>query len=730
MTDPRRITLRDVAHLPYPGMNVPVGARFSPDSRYVTYLYSSDGTLRRDLWVYDRQTGHELPLLEPPGGSNADESVSREEALRRERQRQLASGVTSYDWSETGETLLVPLQGDIHIKRGVEGELRQVTWGGGCVDPHLNRDASMVAFVREGDLHSLDLTADGADPVRLTFDASPPDQFGDRAITNGLAEFVAQEEMGRSSGFWWSPDGRWLAFEQVDTTPIPLFIIPHLGTDAVDLEAHRYPFSGKANARVRLGVVPARGGEIRWLPLGDDSDFYLARVNWTPDGLILAQIESRDQTRLEVRRIDPETGESGVLWVDAVHPWINLTDDLRIVRRKDAPPHEYQILWSSEREGARNLYLYDRDGRLLRRLNEDATAIDRVRAVDVAGGWVYVEGWRETPLETQLYRIPLAGGVAEQITAGHGTHACELAPDGRGYVDLFSSLDTPPTATIRGIGVEENVRLQASAPPDPRLADLALQPPRLVQVPAQDGETLYGALFVPTGIAGSGAKIPVVVSVYGGPHVQTVQDAWRLTAGMRAQYLAQEGFAVLMLDNRGSARRGLAFEGALHCNMGDIEVRDQVAGVRWLAEHVPEVDTRRTGVYGWSYGGYMALMCLVRAPDVFNAAVAGAPVTAWDGYDTHYTERYMGTPVSNPDGYRASAVMTHIENLRGALMLVHGMIDENVHFRHTGRLITKLIEAGKPYEIQLYPEERHSPRREEDRIFMEQRIVDFFKRSL
>jgi dipeptidyl-peptidase-4 len=706
-----------------------VDPRFSADGRYVTYLYSSDNSLRRELWAYDRQSGREFRLLEPAQGGNTDEAVSREEALRRERQRQLATGVTSYAWSESGDTLLIPLRGDIYIKRGVDGELRQVTEGGRCIDPRLNHDGSMVAFVREGDLYALDLAQPDAEPVRLTNDASGVDQFGDRAITNGLAEFVAQEEMGRSAGFWWSPDGASIAFEQADTSEIPLFIIPHPGTDAVDMEAHRYPFAGQANARVRLGVVPARGGAVRWLSLGDDPDIYLARVNWTPDGLLLVQVQSRDQTRLEVRRIDPNRDETSVLWVDEIHPWVNLTDDLRFAREPDAPADAYSILWTSEREGQRNLYLHDRDGRLLRRLNDQDIFIDHVRGVDAAGGWVYVEGWQETPLEAQLYRIPLAGGSAEQITAGHGMHFTVLSPDARCYVDLASSTDAAPTTTVREIDAETSFRLQGAAAPDTRLAGLDVPPPRLIEMMTRDGERLQGAIYLPPGL-GPSAKAPVIVSVYGGPGPQMVQDAWRMSVSMRAQYLAQQGFIVLMLDNRGSARRGLAFEGALHRNMGDIEVRDQVDGVRWLGEHLPQADMDRVGVYGWSYGGYMALMCLLRAPEVFKVAVAGAPVTAWDGYDTHYTERYMGTPQDNPEGYRASSVMTHVDQMRGDLLLVHGMIDENVHFRHTGRLITKLIEAGKPYEIQLYPEERHSPRREEDRVFMEERIAEYFKRHL
>lgn len=729
MTTTRILTSRDVAHFPAPGMNAPVVPRFSADGRYVTYLYSSDNSLTRELWTYDRESGREFRLLEPAEGGNTEAAVSREEALRRERQRQLATGVTTYAWSEAGDTLLIPLRGDVYIKHGVDGELRQATTGGGCIDPRLNPDGTMVAFVRDGDLYSLDLTEPGAEPVRLTSDASASDQFGDRAITNGLAEFVAQEEMGRSAGFWWSPDGSQIAFEQVDTSEIPLFIIPHPGTDTVDMEAHRYPFTGKANARVRLGVVLARGGDVRWLSLGDDQDIYLARVNWTPDGLLLLQIQSRDQTRLEIRRTDPERYVSAVLWVDEVQPWVNLTDDLRIVREKNAPVDAYDILWTSEREGPRNLYLYDRDGWLLHRLNVDGTFIDRVRGVDVSGGWVYLEGWRETPVEMQLFRIPLAGGPAEQVTAAHGMHGAVLASDARCYVDLYSSIESPPTATVREAGSEAGFRLQGSAKPDERVTTLRLQPPRLIEATTRDGERLHGAVYLPPELLPD-SKAPVIVSVYGGPGPQMVQDAWRMTASMRSQYLAQQGFIVFVLDNRGSARRGLAFEGALYRNMGEIEVRDQVDGVRWLGEHLPQADMSRVGVYGWSYGGYMALMCLLRAPDVFKVAVAGAPVTAWDGYDTHYTERYMGTPQNNPEGYRAGSVMTYVDQMRGNVLLVHGMIDENVHFRHTGRLITKLIEAGKPYEIQLYPEERHSPRREEDRIFMEERIAEFFRRHL
>jgi len=264
--------------------------------------------------------------------------------------------------------------------------------------------------------------------------------------------------------------------------------------------------------------------------------------------------------------------------------------------------------------------------------------------------------------------------------------------------------------------------------PDPRVAELGLEPPELVSLTTRDGGTLHGAVYRPPARFGPSPH-PTIVSVYGGPHAQTVSNSWRMSAAMRAQYLRRQGFVIFALDNRGSARRGLAFEGAIKNQLGDVEVRDQVDGVRWLVER-GLADPARVGIYGWSYGGYLAAMCLARAPETFKAAVVGAPVTHWDGYDTHYSERYLGTPRSNPSGYATSNVTGYVSNLRGKLLLIHGLIDENVHFRHTARLINGLIAARKPYELLLFPDERHLPRRPADRIYLEERVRDFFVENL
>jgi dipeptidyl-peptidase-4 len=243
-----------------------------------------------------------------------------------------------------------------------------------------------------------------------------------------------------------------------------------------------------------------------------------------------------------------------------------------------------------------------------------------------------------------------------------------------------------------------------------------------VEFDGPSGDVLHGAVFKPDD--GTDGPWPTVLLVYGGPHAQLAVDHWPLTASMRAQHLRAQGFLVAMCDNRGSTRRGLAFEGALRGRLGDVEVEDQTAFVRWLGEQ-GWADLDRLGVYGWSYGGYMTLMLLAQAPDLFKAGVAGAPVTSWDGYDTHYTERYLGLPAENEDGYAASAVFPYIDNLRGDVLLVHGLIDENVHFRHTARLLNRLIAARRDYDLLLFPDERHGPRRLEDRVYLEQRVTGF-----
>lgn len=680
-------------------MVAPGAIAYTPDGRFVTYLFSQRGDLVRDLWRLDLHTGERKKWLSAPGEGVTEANVSRQEALRRERQRILTTGITHYAWAEDAMVLIMPI-GDA-VYRWRDDALTKVAEP--ASDPQISKDGQRIFFVRNSEVWCVDDTGER----QLTSGSEP-------GVTNGLAEFIAQEELDRHHGYWPSSDGRLVAFQQTDDRHIPVYPIVHQATDRLEVEEHRYPFAGDANARVRLGMVATSGGPATWLDLGQDEDVYLARVDWHPDGRLFAQVLARDQRRLVLKAFDPSGWSGQTLLVEESDTWVNLHHDLRFVKGTG------EFTWSSERTGYRHLYLYQADGTLVRQLTDGEWPVDGVRSLDQQGRHLFFAAWTDTPVERHLYRVSLDGGDPVRITGQPGMHDGVAARDGSSFADLFDSRMQPPSCVVRKPdGTALWTLHEAPA------IDLDLPPPELHVFHTGDGARLHAAVYRPA----AAQRAPVVVAVYGGPHLQTVTDSWGLTVDLRAQLLAAHGFVVLKVDNRGSDRRGVAFESAITRNLGDLEVRDQAEGVRWLGSR-GVADLNRVGIYGWSYGGYLTAMALVKAAEVFKAGVAGAPVTSLDGYDTAYTERYMGTPAENPEGYRESSVMTHAKRLQGKLLLVHGMIDENVHFRHSVRLMQALIDAGKAFDVLLYPNERHTPRSEKDRVAMETRILNYFQSNL
>jgi dipeptidyl-peptidase-4 len=704
-----RLTLDAVARYPRPGANVPASLAFSPDARLLTYLFSERGDLTRDLWAFDVQTGERRILASAPDGGETDQNVSPEEALRRERQRLREGGITHYSWAKEADRLLVPINGQLYVTSSAGEPLRLLAPATEPADDaRLSQDGQRVVFVRGRELWVVDVAGGAA--RQLTFDST-------ETVTNGLAEFIAQEEMGRREGFWISPDGGAVAYAQVDEGAIPAYPIVHQGGETWRVETHRYPFAGGPNARVRLGVLSLASGETTWLDLGSDPDVYLARVNWCPTGRLVVQVESRDQRRLTLRAYDVATGAASLLLEEEADPWINLHNDLRFVGKSA------DFLWSSERSGYRHLYLYDGDGRLVCQLTAGEWPVDSVVHLDEERRCVYFLAGRESPVERHLYRVSLDGGDPVRLTEEPGFHHATFAANGSYYAHVQESRSSPPSIEVRSADHLQRMSVHRAPALDDVLDQLVL--PELVEVQASDGTTLHGALYRPR----ADLPAPTVVSVYGGPHAQMVTDTWALTVDLRAQYLASLGYAVFKLDNRGSARRGLRFEGAIHRRLGTIEVQDQVAGVRWLVER-GVANPERIGVYGWSYGGYMTLMCLLASETPFKVGVAGAPVTDWDGYDTHYTERYMDLPANNPDGYRQASALTHVQHLAGRLLVVHGMLDENVHFRHTARLIAALESADRQFDLLAFPDERHMPRATQTLRYLETQVADCFAEQL
>jgi dipeptidyl-peptidase-4 len=678
--------------------------RFYSGTEQLTLLADPDGGISRRLYALDTTTGETEEVFLPT--ITDDEDLPLEEKLRRERLRERGRGVTRYSTSKAGNLLMIPLGTDCWVQDGLAGAPRLIA--SDAVNPAFSPDSRQVAFVRRGEVHVV--SSDGGEAVAVT--------SGEAGTTRGLAEYIAQEEMSRMEGFWWSPDSASIAFVEVDERHIPPFRIIHQGKERPQWEEHAYPFAGAKNARVRLGVVPATGGEPVWMELsvqGESEDIYLARVRWTRDGTLWAELQDRRQQRLELVRFDLQTGSRTVVLTETTDVWINLHNLFR-----ELPDGTF--LWGSERTGFMHLYQYSRDGELLRSLSDGPWMVESIAAYDADRKEVYVTGTRDSPLERHLYALPLQGGTPRKVTNTPGMHLVKVSIRRRQFIDRSSGLSEQPSITLRDLDSGDIIRTIHQAD-DPRAAGLA--PPELLTVTTRDGETLHGALYTPEG----DGPFPLLVWVYGGPHAQRVQRTWSMTADLRAQNLRSEGFAILKLDNRGSARRGLAFEGALRWDMGNIEVQDQVDGVRAMVDR-GVADPDRVGILGWSYGGYMSLMCLAQAPETFHAASAGAPVTHWDTYDTHYTERYMGLPQENPEGYARSAVMAHVDNIRGELQLIHGMVDENVLFRNSARLINALNRAQKRYELLLFPDERHMPRNTRDLIYTQERIRDFFTSAL
>ena len=678
--------------------------QLAPDGRRITYLRAAaDDRDRFDLWQYEADSGRASLLLDARNLSPAPALLTPEEQARRERQR-IASlhGIVDYALAADGRRLLVPLSGELYLydfDAPPAAQLRRVEAGGpGPTDAQLSSTGRYVSYVRGQDLYAYDLLV--GRELRLTTD-------GGGAISNGAAEFVAQEEMQRSTGYWWSPDDALLVSARVDESPVAEIERFEVDVDGVKVVRQRYPQAGAANARVTLELIDVATGARRPLDLGPDPDVYLARVGWFPDGRhLLVQRQSRDQKRLDLIKFDARTGTSRLLLTESSPYWVELHDELTFLKRRGG------FLWLSQRSGFPHLYRYDDDGRLLGQLTGGEWLVHgshhAIVGVDEARGLVYFTASRDGHAERQLYsasidvRLPVE---PQRLTFEPGWHEVAMSRDGRILVDQYSSTERPPATALKDAsGYRLAWLLENALDGQHPYAGLQLRRPRTEfgTLAAADGTPLPWLLMKPWDFDPA-RRYPVVVLVYGGPHGFSVQNAWSVDL---REYLVRQGFLVFSLDNRGAARQGVRADAALYRRLGTIEVEDQVAGAQFL-KRLSYVDAERIGVYGWSYGGYLALRLMLRAPGTFHAGVAGAPVTDWRLYDTHYTERYMGTPADNPDGYAASAVLPYAGQLAGPLLLLHGMADDNVLFSNSTRLMSEFQRRGIPFDAMVYPGQKH-----------------------
>lgn len=706
------LTLERVFASPDLAGEQPRALRLSPDGKLITSLRPrAEEKDRYDLWAMDTATGQWRMLVDSKKvGTGAE--LSEAEKMQRERARIGGQrGIVAYQWSSDGRSILVPLDGDLYLAT-LDGSVKRLTnTPGGELNPLVSPKGNLLSFVRDQNLYVSDLN--GGEARKIT-----PDGAG--TVHWGEAEFVAQEEMDRSTGYWWSPDERYVAVERFDEAPVGTVTRAAIGADGTKVFEQRYPAAGTPNVLVDLYVMRPDGTGSVKVDLGAERDIYLARVKWMPDGsALLVQRQNREQTRLDMLKVDPATGKSTLLFSEKSGPksWVNLSNVLSVLK-------DGSLIWWSERDGHGHLYRYA--GNKWTQLTKGPWEVAELTGVDEAGGRLFFTANKDDVLERHLYSMPLKGGAITRLTeAGYWNGA---TADGNASRFIVSrSSPTQPTqvyladATGKRVSWLNENALKPGHPYQPYLSSHAAT--RFGELRTADGATLHWEMLTPK--LQPGRKYPVFFEHYGGPHSQTVSRNW---GSPLHQYLVDRGYIVFMIDNRGSANRGKAFEDAIWHAMGSVEVRDQLAGANYL-KTLDFVDPKRIATYGWSYGGYMTLKMLEANPGVYAAGISGAPVTKWELYDTHYTERYMGADPKGRDAkaYAASGAIEDGPKIADPLLLIHGMADDNVVLDNSTAFAAKLQASNTPFEMMMYPGKTHSAGRD---IHVWTTILGFLDRTV
>jgi dipeptidyl-peptidase-4 len=560
-------------------------------------------------------------------------------------------------------------------------------------------DGLSVAYVRDRNLY-VEKAASG-EAMRLTTD-------DDETIVNGTSDWVNEEELGIRDGYRWSPDGRSIAYWQFDTSGVERFTLVN-DTESMYPTVLRFPYpkAGTVNSSVRIGVVDAGGGATRWMSApGDSRNTYIAKLQWAGDGRLLMQQLNRLQNSNDLLSADARTGEVRRVFHDTNQAWVDVVDDVVEVAKGSA------ATWLSEKNGWRHLYRVPLDGSAERLLTKFEGDVIDVTAIDEKNGWAYFIASPKSAIEQFLYRARLDGtGDVERLTPAdqRGTHAYQISPDGRWAFHTMSRADMPPRVELVSLPDHRGVRvLRDNADVAARVAPLVSLSTEFLTVDIGGGVALDGWIVKPPSFDPA-RKYPVIVYVYGEPAGQTVVDRWGGSTGLFHRAVAGEGYLVASFDNRGTpAPKGAAWRKVVYGAVGELSAREQTAAIQALATKYSYIDRDRIGVWGWSGGGSNTLNMMFRSPDVYKVGVSVAPVPDQRLYDTIYQERYMGLPQDNADGYRRGSPINFAQDLKGKLLVIHGSGDDNVHYQGTERLVNRLVELGKPFDLMVYPNRTHA----------------------
>ena len=692
----------------------PETIKWSPDGSKVSFVQRDDAGEHGELWYVDVKTGEKKVLVSESklAGLAPDATKIKDE---REKERVTRYHVAAYLWSADSKHLLFDSQGQLWLYNLDSGTAVQFTSASDSSgDPKFSPDGNRIAYVRKHNLYVEPIS--GQDGKQLTNDT-------DENILNGEVDWVYAEELSVRSNYFWSPDSSEIVFLQMDEKQVPTYPITDWLPTHPKVDQEKYPKAGDPNPVVRIGVISAKGGKPKWISLGNDPDTYIPRFGWLREGVIWAQVLNRVQDTMDLYFVEAKSGKSRkVLTESILDGWVNVNDDFHILKSED------RFIWSSWRDGHTHLYLYSfdkqnplsSDAKLERQLEKGDYEVLGVETTD--DNAVYFTANEGDVHQQHTYSVKFDGSDFHRLSQGNGVHYATFSDDGSHWLDNFSNAMTPPHLSL----------CSASGPCtsvwDSRsVEDYGLIPPKYLEFKADDGTTLYGQLFLPAGEPTG--KIPLIINVYGGPAAQLVRDSWEGTTGFFHQILLQKGFAIFTVDNRGTPNRERKFQTAIRHQFGAIELSDQLAALKQLLAQYPQLDKDRVAIWGWSNGGSMTLFSMTHS-DAFKAGVSVAPVTDWHNYDSIYTERYMGLPKDNGKGYDDSSLPKAADKLHGALFLVHGTSDDNVHFQNSIQMIDALIKADKKFRLMIYPNKTHGISGKAARTQLFQLIEEHFDREL
>jgi dipeptidyl-peptidase 4 len=695
----------------------PENVEWSPDGSKLSFVQRDDTGEKGELWYVDAATGEKKVLVSAEKLASLAPDVNKVKN-EREKERLTRYHVAAYVWAPDSKHLIFDSHGQLWLyDLGTETAVQFTSAPDPNGDPKFSPDGNHLAYTRKHNLYVRPVSDKGGEK-QLTHDTSDN-------LLNGDIDWVYAEELGVRSNYFWSPDNKEIVFLHMDETKVPTYPITDWMPTHPTVDQEKYPKVGDPNPVVKLGVVDADKGKVRWISLTSDEDTYIPRFGWVREGVIWAEVLNRPQDKMDLYFVDAKTGKSRIVLTETTPgAWIDF-EHVEVKFLKNSG----KFLWPSWRDGNMHIYLYSfdkdhplaGDAKLERELEQGDYEVEGIEAVDETTSTVFFEANKDDPRQLQVFSVQLDGTGFKALTTEEGMHFASFSEDAKHYVHTYVGPQAAPRSTLCAMG---GACYPVWAAKD-EIAEYGLRAPKYLEFKADDGTTLYGRLLLPPDGTVTG-KIPLIVNIYGGPAAQLVRKSM---PDAFDEILARKGFAIFAVDNRGTPGRDKKFQTAIRHEFGAIELKDQLTALDQLLAEYPQLDKDRIAIWGWSNGGSMTLYAMTHS-DRFRAGVAVAPVTNQVNYDTIYTERYMGLLNDDKAGYEQSDVTKSADKLHGALLLVHGTSDDNVHFQNSIQMINALINAGKQFRLMIYPNKTHGIAGKDARVHLFTMITEHFEREL